>query len=167
MNASIPVIFLNQNPNSKATFRPGGDAQYVSYVVQGIANSIADENHAGQDFETYYRELIKAEATNFDFSPALKTKFVNAASRLIDRELDRIAKRILKDARKAAKNAKKNVVYGEITGHMAKVGRWTYPVRSVQTFVDGKLASETFERNTKTDGSGEWVAVDEAKLIDA
>jgi len=34
MNTAIPTQFLNTNPNSKATFRPGGDAQYVSYMVQ-------------------------------------------------------------------------------------------------------------------------------------
>lgn len=158
MNVAIPVQFLNTNPNSKATFRPGGDAQYVSYVVQGIANSIADENHGDEDFESYYRALITAEASNFDFSEALKVKFINAASRLIDRELDRIAKKIMREARKAAKAS---LELRAMEGHLYKIGRWTYAV--AEGFKGDKFVG--YYREDKK--SGDFIPAEGGEVIDA
>lgn len=169
----IPTEFLNTNPNSKATFRPGGDAQYVSYLLGGIINEIADFGPerlaAFEDFAMYIRRTIKQEAANLGFSDALKDKFLAAAHRILQRELDRQERELIKAARKAAKAAKKDAetVIAPVYGHVAKIGRWVYPVRAIQTVLDGKTIAETFERNTKRDGSGEWVPVDEALLIDA
>jgi len=126
-------------------------------------NSIADENHAGEDFETYYRTLIKTEASVFDFSPALKAKFERAAHRLINVELDRRAAKNLKTAQKVAKAVKAgtDVEFNIAGGHLFKSGRWTYPVAEGAT--TGRLY-----RNAKTDGSGEWIRVEDAsKIIDA
>lgn len=153
---AIPVIFLNTNPNSKATFRPGGDAQYVSYLIQGIVNAIADRNEGDEDFETYYRSLIAAEATQLGFSEPLKEKFIRAAHRVIDQELDRIARKILKEARKAARTSK--VEYEDLAP--VKVGRWEYPARQQINTATGEYFPQTAERNTKRDGSGEWVSLD-------
>lgn len=165
MNVSIPTQFLSINPNSKATFRPGGDAQYVSYLLGGIINSIADDNHRsnGEDFETYYHNLIKVEASNLEFSPALKGKFERAANRILDRELDRTAQADTKAARKVAKAllALKDqpLTFNPMGGHIAKIGRWTYPVAEGS---DGQVY-----RNLKTDGSGEWTLAAADSVIDA
>jgi hypothetical protein len=161
MNVSIPTQFLNTNPNSKATFRPGGDAQYVSYMVQGIVNSIADENHRGEDFETYYRTLIATEASVFDFSPALQVKFARAATRVVEIELDRIAKKVLKEARKAAKVAKADLEYNLMGGHLAKKGRWTYPV------AEGTNGIVYRWTKVSLDAAGEWVPATDSVIIDA
>src|SRR5688572_18899671 len=136
MNASIPVEFLNTNPNSKATFRPGGDAAYVSYLLGGIINEIADERQGDQDFESYHRKVVDNVSAELEFSPALKAKFLNAGHRIVSKEIDRRTKATIREAKKAAKVAKKTQPEPVITvhpmgGHAYKLGRWTYPVAEI------------------------------------
>lgn len=151
----IPTEFLNTNPNSKATFRPGGDAAYVSYLLGGIINEIADFGPErlgeGENFETYIKRIIAQEAANLGFSAALKFKFLNAAYRILDRELARQAKADIKAAKKAAK-AKREVIEILDAGTV-KVNRWEYPAREIKYSDD----TELLQRNAKRDGSGEWV----------
>lgn len=159
MNVSIPTQFLNTNPNSKATFRPGGDAAYVSYLLGGIINEIADFSTdrltAGEDFSAYIRRIATdVVSPELAFSPALRAKFDRAAERIIEKELDRQTKADVRAAKKAAKASKGEAVITTTEAEPVKVGRWTYPTRLV-TISD---SNEFYhERNTKRDGSGEWV----------
>lgn len=162
----IPTEFLNTNPNSKATFRPGGDAQYVSYLLGGIINEIADfgtdKLTVGESFEGYIRRVYQGEAQHLGFSDALKAKFLAAAERVLVKELDRQERELIKAAKKAAKTAKAEVQFNLMGGHLAKKGRWTYPVAEG---TDGKVY-----RNENRDGSGAWVLLqhdDGFTVIDA
>ena len=154
-NYKIPTKFRSTTPNSKATFRPGGDAAYVSYLLGGIINEIADFTEdklsEGEDFATYIRRAIRREAENLGFSGALKYKFLVAAKRILQRELDRQAKADVKAARKALK-AKREVI-GIVYSGVVKVGRWEYPAREIKYSDDTELV----QRNAKRDGSGEWI----------
>lgn len=165
MNTSIPTQFLNTNPNSKATFRPGGDAGFVSYLLGGIINEIADFGPArlekGEDFKSYMLRVInEVVAPELAFSPALQAKFLRAAYRILDNELERQTKADVRAAKKANKAAAKaEVTYAPMGGHLAKKGRWTYPVAERN---DGIVC-----RNTKVDGSGEWIPATDSVIIDA
>ena len=152
----IPTEFLNTNPNSKATFRPGGDAAYVSYLLGGIINEIADFGPErlgeGEDFPKYIRRTIKQEAANLGFSDALKYKFEAAAERVLQRELDRQERNLIKAAKRAAKVAKREAgLVREIPD--VKVGRWAYPAREI-VYSDGTVLRQ---RNEKRDGFGAWI----------
>lgn len=154
----IPTEFLNTNPNSKATFRPGGDAAYVSYLLGGIINEIADFGPErlgeGEDFAKYIRRIVRQEAANLGFSEALKAKFLAAAERILQRELDRQERDLIKAAKKAAKTAKaKREVIEILDAGTVKVGRWEYPAREIKYSDD----TELLQRNAKRDGSGEWI----------
>jgi len=161
---SIPTEFLNTNPNSKATFRPGGDAQYVSYLLGGIINEIADFGPErlgeGEDFAKYIRRVIRQEAANLGFSDALKAKFLAAAERILQRELDRQERDLIKAAKRAAKTAKAAErgahVIEVLDSGTVKVGRWEYPARE-RKYSDG---TSLLQRNAKRDGSGEWISID-------
>ncbi len=157
----IPTEFLNQNPNSKATFRPGGDAAYVSYLLGGMINWISDYDHStseDRDFETEFRKVAASEELNLGFSDALRAKFRHAADRLILRELDRIERAVLKAAKASAKSATVWVPM-EMTGHAYKIGRWAYPVAEAANPAE-------YVRNTKVDGSGEWIPAEGGQVID-
>ena len=158
----IPTEFLNTNPNSKATFRPGGDAAYVSYLLGGIINEIADLSDAvrlgeGETFAKYIARIIGQEAANLGFSEALKYKFLAAAERILQRELDRQERDLIRAAKKAAKTAKSKREVIEIIDYAegTKIGRWVYPAREI------KYSDETtlLQRNAKRDGSGEWIDI--------
>lgn len=162
----IPTEFLNTNPNSKATFRPGGDAQFVSYLLGGIINEIADFGPErlpeGDTFETYIERVIVNESMNLGFSDALKVKFLNAARRILQNELDRQERKLIQAAKKAAKATKAEIQFNLMGGHLAKKGRWTYPVAEG---TDGKVY-----RNENRDGSGAWILLqhdDGFTVIDA
>ena len=71
-------------------------------------------------------------------SPALAQKFLDAVAREANRA----------EAKKARQGGKAKTAW-QATDDV-KVGRWTYPART-----NGKVT----QRNTKRDGSGEWVAV--------
>lgn len=154
----IPAEFLSTNPNSKATFRPGGDAAYVSYLLGGIINEIADFTEdklaEGETFPEYISRLIHQEAANLDFSGALKYKFESAAERVLARELDRQTKAAIKAAKAALKARKtKREVVEILDSGVVKVGRWEYPAREIKYSDDTSL----LQRNEKRDGSGAWI----------
>lgn len=166
MNASIPVQFLNTNPNSKATFRPGGDAQFVSYLLGGIINEIADFGPErlpeGDDFESYIRRIAVNEAANLDFSPALKAKYLRAAHRIVDQAVAAITKADVKAARKAAKqNAKAELELHAMEGHLYKIGRWTYAV--AEGFKGGEFVG--YYRHDKK--SDTFIPAEGGQVIDA
>lgn len=152
---SIPSEFLNQNPNSKATFRPGGDAMYVSYLLGGIINEMADERQGDQDFETYHRGVVDGQAANLGFSDGLRVKFLNAGHRIVGKEIERRTKADVKAAKKSAKAQKstKRELIEVIETGTVKVGRWEYPARELRFSDD----IHTVQRNKNRDGSGEWI----------
>lgn len=151
--------------SSKTFYRPGHDARHAGIVARDDAAS-AQEGHERQ----FSYEDLPTEA--------LRTKARAMAERLVAKATkapqDRKPKQDAKAAgNKADKKATAELVRQEEEAHAAeeaakvptpewddnlefqigetKVGRWTYPTR---TFPDGKVL-----RNTKRDGSGEWVAL--------
>lgn len=129
-----------QNTSAKANYRPGHDAAHVSTLLQGVLNSFADGKMPSQ-------ADLNREASYLP-SQALRIKFLAAADKLMD-----------KLAAKKAPKASIPVETLEITYKEAapvKVGRWEYPGRMKLT--NGKVTD--WERNTKRDGSGAWVAVE-------
>lgn len=134
---------------SKVNFRPGHDArmvsQLVSLVVRGGTKSepvapttfTKDEvaKITGRD-DIQERIDNAAYLVQVHFSDALSGKFVNAA---------------MSAWAKYDKPARAKVEPALIEG-TTKIGRWTYPCRRTANGV-------MVERNTKTNGTGEWVAV--------
>lgn len=90
-----------------------------------------DARHAGE-VARIVAETGNRKALDLLASPALKAK----AAKMVDRLASKSA------ARSAKATATASVPD-------VKVGRWTYPARR-----NGKV----IERNTKRDGSGEWIA---------
>ncbi|MEJ1092185.1 hypothetical protein [Microbacterium istanbulense] len=80
MSIQIPAEFANQNPNSKALYRPGGDAQHVAHLLQALINSYAD----GQPVT---KAVINGLAKGLPSEP-LRTKFFRAAERLVAKQAD-------------------------------------------------------------------------------
>ena len=78
MNTQIPAEFASQNPNSKALYRPGGDAQHVSYLLQGLINSYADG-------KPVTKALINGMVKELP-SDRLQAKFLRAAERLVAKQ---------------------------------------------------------------------------------
>ena len=80
MSVQIPAEFASQNPKSKARYRPGGDAQHVSYLLQGLINSYADG-------KPVTKALINGMATELPSEP-LRAKFLRAAERLVAKQTE-------------------------------------------------------------------------------
>lgn len=122
-----------QETSAKSFYRPGHDARHVSNLIAELYNSI-------QDGQGISQEMIDSSAKSLP-SLALKVKFQNAMDNLLDRV-----------AAKKPRAPKAEVwLDDDTTG--AKIGRWIYPVQSRE--VKGERVA--FRRNTKRDGSGEWV----------
>ncbi|ALY08837.1 hypothetical protein DRROBERT_51 [Arthrobacter phage DrRobert] len=148
--------------SSKTMYKPGHDARHAGNVARAMA---ADYNDAGND--------EKLEALP---SANLKHKARMMAARLVEKAAKKAAGRTAtKTQDKPAKASKKvaEVVAAEEAAHaeetatevpepmfedetpvyrergFVKIGRWEYPLRENHF---GKT-----ERNTKRDGSGEWV----------
>lgn len=129
--------------NPAANYRPGHDAAHVSNLLAIIAQKSG--GFSQDDVNTLMVQLP---------SLALKVKFQNAADRLADR-------------RSGKDKPKKDAgTWMDVDHTVAKVGRWTYPVQEwVLVTRTGDQPTGEFQRNTKRDGTGEWVAVDTADLI--
>lgn len=130
--------------NPAANYRPGHDASHVSNLMAVIAQKSG--GFSQDDVNTLKVQLP---------SPALKVKFQNAADRLADR--------------RAGKSKPKNPgTWMDVDHTVARVGRWTYPIQElVVTTPTGDQPTGRFQRNTKRDGSGEWVEIENAdELVD-
>ncbi|AZS08774.1 hypothetical protein KDJ02_gp53 [Arthrobacter phage Litotes] len=147
--------------SSKTMYKPGHDARHAGNVARAMA---ADYNDAGNE--------EKLEALP---SANLKHKARTMAARLVEKaakKADRTAARKPSDKPAPASKKIAEVVAAEEAAHAeetateapepmwddntpwvvtegVKVGRWVYPARQ---FEDGMIA-----RNTKRDGSGEWI----------
>lgn len=141
----------------------GYDAKHVSAVLQFTREHLADGEHGTVPADAV-QDVVEYE---FSHSVRLAAKYRGAVDRFNAKVLAKVAKAEAKKSAKgeeaggsaefvqakgkfgidASKGATEVVGYKESE---VKVGRWTYPAR---IFTDGSV-----ERNTKRDGSGEWVA---------
>lgn len=122
---------------------PGHDARHVSNLLGILRNGHDDmQNPANTtNWDDAVQELAKTLPTQ-----ALTLKFHRAADRLADKLVRAAQRQNERDERHARKHAAREAA---TTPLEVKVGRWTYPARLTER---GLL-----ERNTKRDGSGEWV----------
>lgn len=130
--------------NPTANYRPGHDASHVSNLLGALAAKTGG----------FSQDDVDALGVQLP-SPALRVKFQTAADRLADR--------------RAKKNAPKNHgVWLDVDHTVAKVGRWTYPIQEwVIVTKTGDQPTGKFQRNTKRDGTGEWVEIENAdELVD-
>lgn len=124
----------NRVNSPKSTFRPGHDQK----VVQRLAFEMSQAVASGDDIWTFAVENAAKK-----FSPALQGKIHNAFASAKKR------------GRAAAKKAKETAVRREEfdailkTPTTIKVGRWEYPAKTNNLGI--------LLRNTKRDGSGEWI----------
>lgn len=118
-----------QPVTSRSTYRPGHDARHAGQVARDAVQAFRDGQGAVDSIEFY---------TELQSRPALVAKARRMALGIVAKA----------EGKKAAKTGRSTPAQ-EMTGEV-KVGRWTYPARMT---IAGKA-----QRNTKRDGSGEWVA---------
>lgn len=170
----------------KSIYRPGHDAKHVSIIIDSLWNNV--EWTEGTTGESDSAVSMTVAAYGVFPTTALQTKFINALSRKIDKEWSKYCTASLSKSAKIREQASckfgwhpDEFYYGlkadletatvpnsqtpveapveeapaqeiSIDGGEIKVGRWTYPTGSVP-------GNDTIYRNTKRDGSGEWVEV--------
>jgi hypothetical protein len=122
-----------QTIGKKSKFAQGHDARFVSELV---TNYLAADKNSGQ------AKLI-IECVQYELSDALEAKFWKQYDRAVIKAEVKSAGGTVESGNKLAKAAKSTPRTFEV-----KVGRWTYPAT--------KSNGKTY-RNTKRDGSGEWV----------
>lgn len=144
---------------SRSTFAQGHDARMVSLAVHDLVHGGAGGDYLGFLAETGTHPSTDiqdrmdrvAAAIARRFSPELSAKYVGAAHTAWAKWTARTEKSEKKAAKKeAAKTAETRVESADDV----KVGRWVYPARKIVR-KDGETLA--FQRNTKRDGSGEWV----------
>ena len=158
-NTEFPnLATADEFAGEKGGYRPGGDAQHVSALVREIAiDALIHTSGDGQTIEAGVQfnvdpDLVKA-ASELLPSQALRDKLAWAV-RNVTTGKSRVLRRIATEQGykikrvNAAAPKDPSTTEGFKVGAV-KVGRWEYPTR---TYTDGSI-----ERNTKRDGSGEWV----------
>ncbi|QCQ57507.1 hypothetical protein SEA_SUCHA_62 [Microbacterium phage Sucha] len=133
-----------QTTSPKANYRPGHDASHVSLLLA----TIIDHQDLSQGA---VKEYLKALPT-----PALQAKLQKAVDNFAGRQAAKKAPRTPK--------AEAKTEWVDSDTDEFKAGRWTYPV---QELIDPSKPEETlaYRRNTKRDGSGEWVDLEGGELI--
>ncbi|QGH80716.1 hypothetical protein SEA_ZANELLA_59 [Microbacterium phage Zanella] len=139
-----------QETSAKANYRPGHDAAHVSVL---LADFIGKGDLSQGALKPYLAALP---------SDALKFKLQKA--------VDNFATKKAGKAPRAAKETRDEWV--DVDTDEYKLGRWTYPVQALmlKEGIAPKHPGEESEykdlrRNTKRDGSGEWVALEGGELI--
>lgn len=152
-------------PSGKGIYRQGHDAKHVSRLAALVLEANDEGTHLGYDQDLYdeARKVLARSSAN------LVAKFEAVVVRRVDKaeaKQNRAAKRANNSRSLSPKEADRKAAkalevqpepmwnddfhgptkwnHGEV-----KVGRWTYPSRQYE---DGLIV-----RNTKRDGSGEWV----------
>lgn len=139
-----------QATGPKSHYRSGHDATHVSNLLAAIAQS-GDLSQANVN-----RYLIGLP------SKALQIKLQNAVDRLALRRAAKVAGRGRGDSR---------FEWVDSDTDDYRVGRWLYPVQIKMVKEDRLLAGEDpsaildSRRNTKRDGSGEWVKLEGGELV--
>lgn len=141
-----------QTTGPKSMFKQGHDARLVSLTVYATVYGTADmpsvvlPDDYNEQGDIQWRIDLVAEHIKRTLGDKLANKFFNAAMNGWDKAVR--SKNGL-DAPAPVNTADQRQPEPTIEGaEPVKVGRWTYPARRV----DGHL-----ERNTKRDGSGEWI----------
>lgn len=129
-----------QQVGATSTYRPGHDARHAGIVGRQVAELLVSK-HAYVSAD----DVPQPEADEFAKMPSLPLKY---KARYVARNI--LEKEERKATRMEARKAKKADKVETTELDPIKVGRWTYPARER----DGVT-----ERNTKRDGSGEWVVV--------
>ncbi|WKW85450.1 hypothetical protein SEA_MILANI_60 [Microbacterium phage Milani] len=139
-----------QTTSAKANYRPGHDAAHVSVL---LADIVAHKDLS----QGAVREYLKALPT-----PALQAKLQRAVDNFAGRQANKTPRRA----------AQSRTEWVDIDTDEYKLGRWTYPVQALmlKEGVAPKNPGEESEykdlrRNTKRDGTGEWVALEGGELV--
>ncbi|QLF82743.1 hypothetical protein SEA_CICADA_63 [Microbacterium phage Cicada] len=159
MNASTQPQTVNridclcgcgQNTGPKANYRPGHDAAHVSVLLG--------------DF------IAKGDLSQVALKPYLAALPSDALKIKLQKAVDNFAAKKAGKKPRAAKVERTEWV--EVDTDEYKLGRWTYPVQAlmIKEGIEPAYPGEESEykelrRNTKRDGSGEWVALEGGELI--
>ena len=126
---------LTRSPEAK--FLPGHDQRLVSRIAQDLAHARFSEDYAKVTF------IVGEQAQRW---PNLSDKIENAAWKL-EAKLVKQAQKRSKQLHAAVEDLDAEL---ETTGELTvKVGRWEYPAKMNNLGL--------VWRNTKRDGSGEWI----------
>lgn len=126
---------LTRSPEAK--FLPGHDQRLVSRIAQDLAHARISEDYAKVTF------IVGEQAQRW---PNLSDKIENAAWKL-EAKLVKQAQKRSKQLHAAVEDLDAEL---ETTGELTvKVGRWEYPAKMNNLGL--------VWRNTKRDGSGEWI----------
>lgn len=142
------------------TYRPGGDAQHVSALVRELALDALSNNNSEDVYKIEPGTEIKVDPEMAEAalallpSQALQNK-LRWAIRNIETGQSRVLRRVAAEYgyKFTRANHRGTTPAGDVKGYAEttiKQGRWEYPARK---YTDGSI-----ERNTKRDGTGEWVA---------
>lgn len=153
-NLAPATEFHNENGN----YRPGGDAQHVSALIREIAldaliHTSPDNMIIEHGVKLNIDSGMVEAALQLLPTTALQDK-LRWAVRNVEMGKSRVLRRVASEngfkfqRATTASSKKTGTAEGFKTGSV-KIGRWNYPTR---THTDGSV-----ERNTKTDGSGEWI----------
>lgn len=149
--------------SSKTNYKPGHDARHVGIVARDIASSAqpffervtSDEDLPSEKLRAKAhamaeRLLAKATKTPQDRKPQSEGKAKKADKKAT---AALVAQEEIAHAAEEASKVPEPMWNDDVT---VRVGRWDYPAR-YQILEDG---SSKVERNTKRDGSGEWIHTD-------
>lgn len=137
---------LTRSPEAK--FLPGHDQRLVSIIGRKLAEARIAED---------YDEVTRIVGEQAERWPNLSDKIENRAWKLESQLLKKASKKAAQMHAAAAALNEELETTGELT---VKVGRWTYPAKMNNLGL--------VWRNTKRDGSGEWVRhTEEGRYVSA
>lgn len=129
--------------SGKSQYKPGHDARHAGNVARAILNEDLTPEQATALLDSLGSDALRAKAN------AMVENWTAKAEQKAAREVARKAAKAASEEVKA--QAKAEVVWTDIDP--VRVGRWDYPAR---------INNAGFkQRNTKKDGSGEWVDVED------
>lgn len=151
--------------SAKTQYKPGHDARHASSIGKDLA-----------DFWKLNGEGVSHNMLDELGSDKLRAKAVSMAKRIVEKPEAKITKSAAKTPAKVQETSSESPqeVYGKTaapaeepmwteyeTGITARVGRWEYPGRR---YFDSDINEWLYERNSKRDGSGEWLAAEYAQF---
>lgn len=141
-----------QETSAKANYRPGHDAAHVSILLAGF--------------------IAKGDLSQVALKPYLAALPSDALKIKLQKAVDNYAAKTAGKSPKPVKTPKVDrTEWVDIDTDDYRIGRWTYPVQALMYIEGAKVEpgreSEylDFRRNTKRDGSGEWVALEGGELV--
>jgi hypothetical protein len=128
----------------KRIYRPGHDARHASQVAKALIAGASDEA-----YDALPTAALRLKAAGQVARAAKKAEVKAARARATGKRSGGSVN---------AKHGTTTSEMGKIVEGTVKIGRWTYPART--------LGDKSVVRNTKRDGSGDWVSAPSA-LFDA